>query len=68
MKEFINRVREAYEYDWAWVNEPLFFKAFLVAFFIPMQVFKFIYAIVVGITFPLWIVPYVIWWKKKGGE
>ena len=65
MRKFIERIKDAYTYDWAWAKEPLFFKAFLVALCIPTGVCKAIFAIVVGITFPLWIVPYAIVWSRR---
>ena len=65
MKKFIERIRDAYENQWAWQREPWFFKAFMVTFFIPYLLFKVVLVVVVGLTSPLWIVPYAIWWTKK---
>lgn len=65
MRDFIKRIRDAYEYEWAWRNEPIFFKAFMIAIVTPYWVFKTIYAIVAFVTSPLWIVPYAIWWTRR---
>ena len=65
MGKFIERIRDAYNYDYAWENEPLFFKAFMVIAVVPYWLLKLVYCSVVGVTFPLWIVPYAIWWTKK---
>jgi hypothetical protein len=65
MKKFIERIRDAYEYQWAWQMEPWFFKAFMVALIIPYALFKVVLVVVTGLTSPLWIVPYAIWWTKK---
>lgn len=65
MRKFIDRMRDAYEYDWAWANEPLFIKAFLIVMVIPCWLLKVIFAIIAGVTSPLWIVPYAIWWTRK---
>ncbi len=68
MKKFIKRIEDAYRYEWAWVSEPWFFKAFLITFVIPYWLFKAVFVVVTGLTSPLWIVPYAILWIKKNKE
>ena len=65
MKKFIKRIKDAYQYQWAWEQEPWFFKAFMVAFIIPYWLLKAVFVVVAGLTSPLWIVPYTIWWIKN---
>lgn len=65
MKEFIERMREAYIYDYAWSNEPLFFKVFMFVSILIGFILKVIYCVVVAVTIPLWIVPYIIYFTRR---
>lgn len=61
MKDFIERVRKAYNIDFYFVDEPLFFRSFVVVLFLVVNIIKAIYCIVAAITVPVWIVPYIIY-------
>ena len=65
MQKFIERIKHAWDSQYAWTREPLFFKAFMVVLTSLYGLFKLIFAIVTGITSPLWIVPYAIYWTNK---
>ena len=70
MKDFIERVRNAYNYEWHWDKEPLFFKTFVVVVVLISLIVKAIYCIVAAITIPVWIVPYIIYTyiRNRRGE
>ena len=61
MKDFIERVRKAYNDDFYIVDEPLFFQSFVVVLYLVVQIVKALYCIVAAITVPVWIAPYIIY-------
>ena len=65
MREFIERVRKAYYSPSAWDSEPLFFKTFMWVLAIVGLILSAIYCIVVAVTIPLWIVPYIIYYTRR---
>lgn len=65
MKNFIKRIKDAYNYDYAWANEPLFFKVFLMILGLFGGLLMLLYMMVVAVTVPLWIVPYMIYWIRR---
>ena len=65
MRDFIERIKNDWNDEWAYKQEPLFFKAFLWPAMIIYWIVKVIFIILAGITSPLWIVPYMIVWIRK---
>ena len=61
MRDFIERIRRAYNYKSAWDKEPLFFKTFMWVLVIVSLILQLIYCVVVAVTIPIWIVPYIIY-------
>lgn len=65
MKQFIDRVREAFDSEYAWAREPLFFKTFVAVFAVVLFILKVIYCFIVAVTIPLWVVPYIIYYTRR---
>lgn len=65
MKDFIKRIKDDYEYDWKYDEEPVYFKAFLWFALLWYEVGKFLFGVLCFVTVPIWILPYFIWWNKK---
>ena len=61
MKDFIERVRKAYNSDFYFGEEPLFFQSFVVVLYLVVLIVKAIYCAVAAITVPVWIAPYIIY-------
>lgn len=68
MKEFIERIKDDWNKETFYNDEPLYFKVFL--FFIGMfyLILKAVYIVLCFVTVPIWILPYYIFWKRKGRE
>ena len=70
MKDFIDRIKKDFEFVSHYDRESLFFKVFLWIAYITVGVAKIIYCVVVLISIPLWIIPYMVYWchkrKKRG--
>jgi hypothetical protein len=66
MERFIKRMKDAWNNLEAYDREPLFFKVFMFFAICVGLLCKLAYCIVIFFTVPLWIVPYVIYWCKKG--
>ena len=65
MRDFIERIKNDWNDEWAYKQEPLFFKAFLWPAIAIYWIAKVIFVILAGATSPLWIVPYMIYWIRK---
>ena len=65
MREFIRRVERAYNSQSAWDREPLFFKTLMWVLVIIGVILKAIYCIIVAVTIPVWIVPYIIYSTRR---
>ncbi len=65
MKDFIERIRLAWKYGGCWDNEPWFIKCFMVTMIVPVGLAIVATYIIVGVTSPLWIIPYAIYWTRK---
>lgn len=68
MRDFIERVRKAYNSPSAWDREPLFFKTFMWVLIVVGGILKLIYCAVVSVTIPLWIVPYIIYSTRRNKD
>ena len=65
MRDFIKRVRRAYDSQSAWDSEPLFFKTLMWVIVVLGLILKAIYCVVVAVTIPLWVVPYIIYSTRR---
>lgn len=61
MKEFIKRVKEAYNDQGAWNQETFQFKILMWFLVTVWFIVVGIYSIIAFVTTPIWIVPYVIY-------
>lgn len=65
MKEFIERIKDDWEYETEFNREPFYFKVFLFFVFLFYFIFKGVYAVLCFVTVPIWILPYYIFWKNR---
>ena len=68
MKDFFERIKDAYNDQGAYNCETFYFKVFMWFIVIPYWVLKLVFSILAFVTVPLWILPYVIYCVKKGGR
>lgn len=65
MKAFIERLKNAYKYEWAYDDEPLPIQIIVGVFTCIYMILLFVYIVVLAVTCPLWVIPYAIYWIKK---
>ena len=65
MRKFIDRIREAKEYDYAWATASLPLKVIVFAALFFETLLQVFIIIAMTITLPLWIVPYVVIWNRR---
>lgn len=68
MKKFVERIKNAYNDEWHFDREPLFFKAFIVFGSIFYWIGSIIFGIIAAVTSPIWIIPYAIYWIKNNKD
>lgn len=68
MKAFIKRLKEAFKYDHVYDTEPLPIKIIVGTFTGFYMIFLLAFMMVLVVTVPLWIVPYMIYWIRRNKE
>lgn len=68
MKKFIERIKNAYNYEHCFDQEPIYFQAFIMFGTLLYWIGKTIFTIMVAVTSPIWIIPYAIYWIKNNKD
>lgn len=67
MKRFVKKIKAIILYENEYINASLFMR--IITWFSVMiyAIVWVIMVVVLSITLPVWIIPYVVWWCKKEG-
>jgi hypothetical protein len=65
MKLFVERIKNDFDYEWAYSREPVYFKTFLWFLLFWGLIVKGLFCVLLFVTVPIWILPYFVWWNKK---
>jgi hypothetical protein len=67
MKRFVKKIKAIILYENEYINASLFMRIITWFSVLMYAIVWVIMVVVLSITLPVWIIPYVVWWCKKEG-